>query len=449
MKKHITYLLLGLMTCLVSAQAPINQLDSTYQFSFDTTTASWNMQERTRYEYPSTHEKIFVQEDWNQDSIRWEPDRKEIFVVDEENNIEDKIEQRWDASTSSWKNWGRDILEKDEQGRRKRFQDFGWNVDSMDWIIYHQDVRTYSNQGLTYEHLFQEVVCNPCPLQNDYKYVVSLNVNEQEILRYYLRWNLNQQMWDSSSRTLLAYDSLGFRKTRFEMSYDFSSWENKWLTSFYNDGQGNETEEISQEWDDNLNMWINYRRRLRTFDSLGNQTLETYQYWDDDSLSWISSSQYIQTWNGNHQRTSWEAYNMANGAWVKNHRRVWNWNAVGEVESFIRSFKHPTLDQWLENTKIDYYWTALPPNAVADRFENLPCSLPNPMKQGQSYYCDALESNQMYQLRIHTLMGQSLSKQWIRGDEAIRIDNSLPQGLYVISLLKEGKLVYRDKVFLE
>lgn len=456
-----------------------SQLDSSYGYVFDNNT--WEIDSRIRYEYPNTTDEIQTLSKWNASTHRWEPFSKRLTIFDEDSLVSETISQYWETLSSSWVNNRKTIFKQDEQERFLRYAIMDWDENLHAWIGILQYLRSYTNEGLEVDNLYQKWDVSLANWKNVEKWHATNNPDGYEISRVVWNWNDSSQIWNSKSQESYVRNSENKPEMYLAEIYDMPSqtWINSFKQIFAYNVQGNEMEQITQTWDTSHVIWENVRRYLSDYDIHENIISYISQNWDTTQIDWVNDERNLREVNAqgkdsltmtqrwNVSLSTWEHVDLqlfdwtADGLrirfanfiwkdnfWEKNYRFNSTYDLFGNEMDWIYFLKDPAANEWLEKEKVVYFWTNASSSGITD-FVNLACKFPNPMKMNEAYHCPSLEATHMYQLRIFDLAGRLIQQEEFRGNEPITLRGNITKGVYLLVLSEEGTLRYRNKILLE
>jgi hypothetical protein len=83
-----------------------------------------------------------------------------------------------------------------------------------------------------------------------------------------------------------------------------------------------------------------------------------------------------------------------------------------------------------------------------ENFEKIFCGIENPFRLNQPFSCSNLETDKNYILSIVDLQGKSVYQRAFSGGALLHLEAIKKQGLYLINIMHESKLLYSNKILI-
>lgn len=139
--------------------------------------------------------------------------------------------------------------------------------------------------------------------------------------------NILSQMLELDQRTYFAYDAndrVTEQLSKIPDPNNAGSWLNSTYTQITYDANGNITETLNQNW--NNNAWVNSTRIQHTY-SNNLETMELGQNWDTQN-GWVDSYQYLYTYDSSNNLTEEidQTRDLVNSVWVNTYRYTYTYS---------------------------------------------------------------------------------------------------------------------------
>lgn len=200
-------------------------------------------------------------------SGEWEPSGRQVTTRDDQNRATENRFENWDPDANGgagdWMPAQRSVNTYNDQGRLLTNTTEIFNEDTGEFEIFFRTTRTYDGSGeLVLERIFESALFGPLALS----------------IRRAFEYNQNQ---DVTRELIQSYDDVS------------ASWVNSGLELNTYDENGEEVENLEQDWDETANAgsgdWVNDERTVTAFTPNSSDptlTVETEQVWD--SGDWLN-----------------------------------------------------------------------------------------------------------------------------------------------------------------
>jgi hypothetical protein len=296
---------------------------------------------------------------WNESASSWVNDSLYEYSYNGNSLVDTLIAHKW-RNGSVWGNDGRwrylyNSNNKLLQRYNGEWADTSWREYSRNYYYY-----SGSNQNLTRidNYYFSD---NTWVLTGYSTYSWNPNNYLLSVISYklstifpwtYVTWWKYEYYYDSSNVLIM--------KTGFS-SYEGTPWEYEINNLYFYDGNGNNAENIGQEWNSTGSNWVNDYRYLYEYD-INNVLLSiVYQDWKTDSLDWENvwretytytpqnkiATMFKETWT---QEAGWNNYVQrtyfydANYNWVERITFLWD-------ETYWKNY-YRHLATWIEPVSV-------------------------------------------------------------------------------------------------
>ncbi len=364
----------------------------------------------------------------------------------------------WNTATNQWD----DTLkyeEYDQDGKLIKLIEKTWDYDNNIFTYGYRGQLIFS--GNTAENVIRTLDTATGQWNPSYKLVITFdnnyNITEQAIYA----WTGNQ--WLGIQKNIYTYDSNGRIISELEQSYNFTTfqWENSSQNLYSYDANGNKIERVYQQWNSSTSQWVNVNRDTMSYNSNNFITEDIFQTWDTTTSQWnnyfkytyeyttinskelLSQSTYF-TWNTfNNQwdssRVTIYSYNTNglktlelnkyynNGNWLNSNQYVYEYDSVGNKTKYYFQVWDLTNNYWQNNTRTDYFWTAVTYNLVESATNNLFNIYPNPAYD----YIRIASDKPLHNINIISLDGKTIISKKINSNGSIDI-SGLKSGIYMI-----------------
>lgn len=136
---------------------------------------------------------------------------------------------------------------------------------------------------------------------------------------------------------------------------NMEDWVNKTLYKFEYDLQGNQIEWLWRKWGDLSEAWINFLKYNYEYDVSGNLIHSQSQMWDASNGTWFYSSNNIYTYNEDGQVSErlYQNYNSVDSIWVTNNRTIYNYESGLETYNESQDWDQ-TNSCWIPDRRTEF-----------------------------------------------------------------------------------------------
>ncbi len=244
----------------------------------------------------------------------------------------------------------------------------------------------------------------------------SYNEDGNNLLIYFQNWNLDDLEWDHNYLYSYRYHSNGYLDSTIHQMYNFTHWSKKLKSAYSYNGSslideivedrpvgdewdhsirksitynssGKQTELMEDAWDTNTELWDNYQRDVRTYNTDGEVSEHIFQHWIDagsasywqdymeityaynsndletesetsymiDSV-WMSAVKYTTTYSSNNKmdtRTKWE-WSTYFEDWEEKFQDLYSYNTDGTIHQIHKNKMNEDTDQYEDFQKMTY-----------------------------------------------------------------------------------------------
>jgi len=293
----------------------------------------------------------------------------------------------WDSNTSAWVPSDSATFGYNQQNLRTQRADLIYNTSSSAWDYQFFAYKTYDANG----NVTLEVDSHLNPALYSYREKKSYIYNANNKLTSFTSssWNSNDNNWRFGYRTQYTYTAGGnasvwlwevydtataswISDNRYLYSYNDvnqnqldtslyevwfnNAWNNYRRTIYTYDGNGNNTQYISEQYNSGTMTWTNQSKTEYTYDAAGNMLTQTSSSWDSGTNSWVYNSRDTYTFNAANQRTSYliENWNTGSSAWVNQYYYTYTFNANNWQTNSERQDWNANLLAWDNSTRSAY-----------------------------------------------------------------------------------------------
>ena len=212
---------------------------------------------------------------------------KELFIYDSNNFLTQRLRFDWDFNQEIWTNRIKTDYKFNENHHLLEFSGYYWLKDIEQWegTSKQRYARRFTGELDTLIYFTR----NDDTQEWDYDRKLDYTFDENGILTQSTlkRWNSNDSVWTTSSKTEYLYDSLGnnFSRESYPWIDSTQTWGlNTSKIDFTYDSLGKEIESVRQY--KNGSQFVNSIKLTKSYDL--NQVLseETYSSWDTSTSAW-------------------------------------------------------------------------------------------------------------------------------------------------------------------
>jgi hypothetical protein len=295
---------------------------------------------------------------WHESTSSWENDSLYEYSYNNKNLVDTLIAHKWRYATT-WGNDGRwrylyNSNSKLVSKNRDVWATTYWRDDFRNYFYY--DV----NQNLSrmdYSSYYE----NTWVLYGYYIYSWNSNNNLLNITNYTLS-TIGPWIYFPTGKEDYYYDSTDvlIMKTELWSFYGYV-WFNDINDLYFYDQNGNNNENIRQEWNDTDSIWVNDYRYLYEYD-IDNVLLSiVYQDWQQDSLDWENvwresytyspqnniATMFKETWT---PETGWNNYVLRNYSYDVNYNWTEKLTLLWDGTNWNNYYRH--LATWIEPVSV-------------------------------------------------------------------------------------------------
>lgn len=248
--------------------------------------------------------------------------------------------------------------------------------------------------------------------------------------------------WINDFRVFNSYDQNLLASTLFQ-KYIEGEWVNG-NRSFetYNDDDLIE-QSRRESWNADIEDWALSSQVLYSYEEQNNTEVLT-QLWDNFNQTWSNVSLVMNTFNANNLKTEEFSQNWISGAWVNLFKITFLYN---DENNLMRSEGDLWINEaWRPQNACNIFWSSAS-TSITKAFENqIQCTVPNPFQAGKSIACQQLLNHKTYELAVFDINGiQHFSKK-ITANNDLFINKNLSSGMYVLVVKNEDGIVFRQKL---
>jgi hypothetical protein len=238
----------------------------------NTSGTAYENRSRSQFEYnEGGQETLHLEQDW--DGAMWVNDEQRIRDYEDGLNT-GTLQQEWDGAT--WVNVERETASPEDSTALTEI----W--DGSMWV---PDTQVSLEQvgGLL---VVTSQLWDGTQWVNDFRYTESPELRRVE------SWD--GAAWIGQQNQLLSRDAFGNIVELIEQEWDGAGWVNDYRATYVFDPSGSfQTEFQLDEWEDS--QWKDNHRQLSTLDANGNEIEELWQDWDDATSQWEDLQRYLRT----------------------------------------------------------------------------------------------------------------------------------------------------------
>ncbi len=235
---------------------------------------------RDTYEYDDQNRETLQQlDEW--DGAAWRPVEREIQdSIDV--GVAHSITQLWDAGSSTWVNDEREVSTLQDSSRTTESWDgAAWQpvdrsitstgggvttITILDW----DGSGWVNDQRLSYSDEFRKVESWDGSIWMNVQLQETTYDDDGNLLELLEKaWDDTGMAWMNDYRVTYTYNAAGIQTLFLLEEWEGGMWEDETRQVSTLDADGNETEEVWQDWDDIENEWVNVLRWLRTYEATG------------------------------------------------------------------------------------------------------------------------------------------------------------------------------------
>lgn len=208
---------------------------------------------------------------------------------DDNNLIISKTIKTLDTITLKWVNNNKKIYTYDGNKRKDTIKYGFWIWGN--WELFKMDIYKYNDQSQLAIKLIQKSDIGTNTFKNKEKQIYSYNDKgnlEETLIQSWI-----DSIWTNKRKITNLYDE---RNNIIKKTYAAYK-ENKWINSlriFYKyNNDDNQTEYLSELWDEDKGVWVNSNKTNLNYDSNGQLILLVKKKWDKDTNQWDNVNKYV------------------------------------------------------------------------------------------------------------------------------------------------------------
>ena len=273
------------------------------------------------------------------------------------------------------------------------------------------------------------------------------------------KWSFEDNDWSKYTQTEYTYDADD--NLIMEIKY---SWINDILkepskTEYAYDNNGNLTLDKIYDWDAVNNDWLDYAKREYAYNNNGNQTLSASYRWENNNWRGVQKSEHLYDDNVN---MTWEInydWDVAKNDW----KECTKTESVADISYLVEDIVFPTgaaddvgyykwlfsnFNNMLTETKsyerinnnmeyirnIRYYYSSHIVNIAEPLMVNIRV-YPNPARSQFT-----VTNAENAEIQLYNMLGQKVLQIHSKEENAVVSVGSLPQGMYVLKVMKDNFL---------
>ncbi|MCD4791170.1 MAG: T9SS type A sorting domain-containing protein [Bacteroidales bacterium] len=249
------------------------------------------------------------------------------------------------------------VLTRDGNGNAKSEIELEYQAENNDWENRYLSSYSYYNDD---SERIKEIFTNLWVSDNNewIDYYHLKNNENGSIDEYY--WKI----WDFSTNNYLGGIKYTHSYNEFGISdyttYSFNTTEEKWVysykTSYYYNANGQNIEILNQDWDADLQEWIDISHSLLTYEENGYLQQIVFQGWDNILNNWININKSLCSYdeNGNIvESKSMEWYNGCN-CWVEENLELYYYDLNNNVTEYIFKEWDSINNVWGNSSRLLY-----------------------------------------------------------------------------------------------
>ena len=252
------------------------------------------------------------------------------------------------------------------------------------------------------------------------------------------RWNSDTESWEDYARTNSDYNDEGKLLEEVIEFWMVNDWFNSIRNSYtYIDGE--ESSFLRQNWNTNINDWVNSYQIFHELDEDGNPLKTTYQDWIIDA--WVNRSMVNSNYDENGNQiffvdqiwvdTAWQNRNQNMQTFDEYDNRITQWTQVWDT----------TAVDWVNSTHYTYYYDMF--SNTEEMIDPIQVKLsPNPNSGDfQLSFDPDLFSSDPVQIIIYNQLGQAV-RQWKLNqvNSPLEINQKgLAPGMYYLNIRQQNR----------
>jgi hypothetical protein len=322
MKKIILFLV-GLFIYQITSYAQEYRKDSTYQFSWGSSTFVNNARNYFEYDNGGTAETNYIVKYGSGDNFT--NNKQTIKIYNSDNLLIEEINQNWNAD--EWDNNSKKTYVLNADGKPTSIEQFSF-IDN-DWVIFSAETNTYtaSSDEVTVTKIIKKLgsadilvnkekyicVYNSDELieveikqiwlddidewQNDEKTTYHYNSNNKISNTVNENWRLSDQDWFAFEQTILEYNAAGLKSQQNEQIRHVGVWKDTRIQTFAYDANDNLIELIIQDCNFIRQTCENTARHSYTYTPFNEEECYILELWNDTTGEWRNYQKRTTYWS--------------------------------------------------------------------------------------------------------------------------------------------------------
>lgn len=280
------------------------QIDTSWYLNYNQNNNSFSSGNKSFYSYNSSNQVLqSTNQTWDTLSLGWVNSYLMQYTYLTNDQLSEQLTQIWDTSQSNWVNSQKNEYSYNTSGFATGYISYNWNGTSSQWVPSMQAIYTNSSSGLPLQKLYQQ--WNPATSNwlNSSLDLYQYNTSSQVLQSTDELWNSNSSVWVNNWMQTNSYFINGIQDTMYQ--YYWNPNNSDWMISYFsrNDSLGYTMEYYSKSIDWTTYTYISGYRLLYFYNSQ-NQPTE-YQHYDLNLVTnnWDLSSHHLYTYDGNGNNT--------------------------------------------------------------------------------------------------------------------------------------------------
>ena len=308
-----------------------------------------------------------------------------------------------------------------------------------------------------------------------------LNASEKPIITTVLVWDNDQALFKIDRQLLWEYNSNGVI-TNFQVQIWDEMLED-WINNFQQINSLNSAdlilETVNQGWDAESMQWLNFNRVVNSIradtqviesviqtwegDQWQNSRLDSFFYTDEGTR--IFNDDYLFDFNLNDWSLISREYFLyqegfpaggfiqvyQDSMFVNSSRFTIDIDVVaGNPYSVANQYEVWQNDSWLATSACDFFWSTVPLVSTSiPNQQTIELQMANPYPLGSPIFLNGTEQEKAYTISLYSLEGKLEFKERIRPGSTFQITESVPTGIYFVSISNGAYLNFTKKVIIE
>ncbi len=230
----------------------------------------WEPKEKDiRYDNEFDKDSLLIQQKWNANLQQWVNQSKNEMMYNADTLLTDSYTYVWDSVLFTWVNGSHGCYHYLENTQPDTLVYFKWDSNETKWINYLKSFFVYNESGKITESVTED-------------------------------FNAQSQNWENSSRIETIYNDLNQTRTIYQWDTTNELWIPA-LKDFRSFIINNITDTVQYDyWDSISQQWSFQIRFINIFDERLNQTEALSQMWDNTSEAWETNHWVLYYWSPFH-----------------------------------------------------------------------------------------------------------------------------------------------------